>query len=512
MDPRIGPPFGSSIPIIGTIGAAVLAPVLVVAIALRVVFLDTAPGEWYGDISTVYEFTIALRQGEVPPGWFVLGIGPLYPALIRPVLWLLGDTFFAFKAASAVVSLFGIVLLYVLGRQLFGRPVAAVSAGVAAVSSWWLVFSRLGDQQTMNPTLTLAATVAAVAAVRTPRSIALPTVAGTAASLGLYLYGNTFVLPALVGAIFCAELVRRHGAMARSCAVAFTAMALTAAPIVVASIDNGAMIGGQHYGSRLASPWDIAPGLWKAAGAYVWAGDASFRVNVVGDPHVDAPSLVLLLVGIGVLVTDRRRRGLLVIGAFAMLHVPAILAGPDDLPSAGRTLAAAPFAYLMIGVGLCWLGDRVTERWTRVWAARLVATVMVTITFVDVQWYFGRYVPGLPYANTPIAASIVDFADSLPPDVTIYLVGADWEPSGMPAEKSIRYEMERPELLVRLDPATIGCATLVELDTPSVLVWSPFLDRPPLDTDVCGIVDDVRLYVANGDRPVFWAGTISGDR
>ncbi len=53
---------------------------------------------------------------------------------------------------------------------------------------------------------------------------------------------------------------------------------------------------------------------------------------------------------------------------------------------------------------------------------------------------------------------------------------------------------------------------LSELKAPSVLVWSPFVVPPSLDSDVCGIVDDLRLDVANGDRPVFWSGTISGDR
>lgn len=90
----------------------------------------------------------------------------------------------------------------------------------------------------------------------------------------------------------------------------------------------------------------------------------------------------------------------------------------------------------------------------------------------------------------------------------MYLVGADWEPSGMPAEKSIRYAMKRPDQLVRLDSAALDCTGLT---APAVVVWSPFAGDPDVRAPCPDRILDARLYAID-DRPVFYAGTVNGGR
>jgi hypothetical protein len=487
--------------------------VAAVAVVVRFLVLDTVPGEWYGDISTVYEYVLALRAGQHPPGYFLLGVGPLYPMVVRPVLWALGDSYLSIKTAAALISLLGLALLFALARELFDRGVALVALATAAVGSWWLVFSRLGDQQPLNPTLTLAAVLCAVRAVRSQRSIAWPVAAGALSSCGLYLYGNTFVLPVVTAMIVGAGLRREH--LRSRTAALFTASGIAVAmPIVVESIRHLDTVRDGHNGQRLVTGWAFFPnlveGYAQALAAYVTTGDEVFRSNPVRSPHVDQVSFVAGCVGAVVLLSrPLRRRGLLVIGAFLLLHLPSVLAGTADVPSAGRTLAAAPFAYLMVAVGACWMGGQLAARTSDVVAACAVAALVVVIGVVNVRHYATDYVEGLPYGNTAIARSITDYVARLDARVGVHLVGPGWGPNGMPEPKSIRYVIEHPERFAEHDGASFGCEDLRSLARPSVLVWSFDEPLPSEPVEACaGLLGDVHLHTADDGRPVFHSAVL----
>ena len=66
-------------------------------VAARLVHLDTLPGEWYGDISTLHEYTIAVPNGDFPPTYYVLGVGPLYPLIAAAFLPGVGASYLAYK-------------------------------------------------------------------------------------------------------------------------------------------------------------------------------------------------------------------------------------------------------------------------------------------------------------------------------------------------------------------------------------------------------------------------------
>jgi hypothetical protein len=485
----------------------------VIAIVARTYRLDAAPGEWYGDISTLYESSLALRRGDLPPGWFIVGVGPLYPLLLWPVLSVIGVSYLAMKVTSVVISLVGLLLLYRLSTAWFGRSVALMITAVASVSSWWLVFSRLGDQQALNPTLVLAAVVCADRARRAPDAVGWPVAAGVLSSAGLYLYGNSFVLPLITAALLGGSAVRRRE-LARSFTLFGAAGVLAAWPILLEYIRERDVVRAGHVGSRFVTGWEFFPnlvvGYWRALGAYVTEGDSVFRSNVMGAPHLDRLSLIAAFVGAAVLVTGvHRRKGWFIIASFLLLHLPSVLAGSDEVPSAGRTLAAAPFAYMLVGVGL-WAGvTSVRQMWSPR-AGEAVAVGFVSIVaVVNLHHYFGPYLDGLPYGNTPIAREITDFADALDPGVEVHLVGGGWGPNGMPEPKSIRYVMHRPERLVEHEPDGFDCAALRRIRPPAVVVWSFAEAFPSPDIGACaGTLTDVRIVEAAPGRPVFAVGEI----
>lgn len=484
--------------------AAVVTVVTVVVV--RVVGLDSTPGEWYGDISTLYEYSEALGHGDVPPGLYVLGVGPLYPQLLRPFLWILGETYLTIKLASVAFSLLGLLLLYRFARRLVDRETALAATAIGGTMSWWLVYSRLGDLQALVPPLTIATLSATVLAIRTRDEWTTSALAGGLATLGIYLYGNTFVLPIIVALAFLVAW-RLHRIGWRDLAAAAGASLVVAVPMLRELIvDSRAVLHG-HVGQRMVDGADLLPtlvrGYREALWAYVRVGDGSFRGNAPFAAHVDHLTAVLAVVGIvWWLRGGRRLQGIFLLGSFLLLHLPSVLAGVQEVPSVSRTTAAAPLVALFAAAGLTWVAT-VVHRTVRVSTATVTVVVVVLIGAVNVHHYFGDYVPGLPYGNTSISREMTDFADTFGGEMTVLVVGVGWRDQ-MPAVKSVRYPAAHPERIAEEDPNGLDCGRLAELPRPVVLLWN-FEDELPAPglaacADLLGVP---RLHHADNGRPVF---------
>jgi len=469
----------------------------------RFVRLDSAPGEWYGDISTVYEVVSALRHGDRPPGFFAVGVGVLYPEAIRPFLWALGDTYLAIKVAAATYSLVGLGLLFVLGRQLVGSMFGLLASAIGTVSLWWLVYSRLGDVQALTATLTVAVMVATVAAVQHPASRALPGLAALMAGLGLYLYGNTLVLPLIAGSALVVGW-RTRLVHLRSIVVFGAVLAACCVPIVIELLRSPDAVVDGHIGQRLVTGWQFFPnmaeGIWRTIAGYAWHGDEGFRGNPVGAPHLDTTSLVVGVIGVGYWLTPaRRRRGVFVIGSFAILHLPSILANADQVPSVSRTTAAAPIAALLVASGLWWIAEWLSSRAAR---AVVVGVSTVLIATVNLHAYVDDYLPGLPYGNTPIARAITDYTDQFAAAIMVRVVGTGWR-EGMPEFKSIVYPSQHPTRYVEDDPMEFDCEHLAMMQRPALLIWSADDELPPMLTECQAEVANRRLISTDAGLPLF---------
>lgn len=487
------------------------ALVCVAVVVVRTVRLDSMPGEWYGDISTLYEYTQALRNGSHPPGWYVVGVGPAYPTVLRPFLWLLGDSYLAIKFTAVVCSLAGLALLYRFGRQLVDRELALIAVAVGGFMSWWLVYSRLGDLQAITPTLTVGTLSATVAAVRRAELARYGLLAGALAMSGIYVYGNLFALPLIVAiALGVAWRAGRIGG--RTVQAAAGGAMVVALPMLLEFSRNPDAVLHGHVGQRMVGAGDLLPTLVRGYGealwAYVGSGDPSARGNVPLAPHVDHVTLVVALVGIGWwLQPVRRRRGVFLVGSFLLLHLPSVLAGTGEVPSVSRTTAAAPLLALFAAAGIC-VGGRTVAHWGRHANAAFVTATVVVIASLGVHQYFWRYIPGLPYGNTPIAATMTDYVDSLPADVTVYLAGTGWREQ-MPEVKSVQYAAERGERVVEERLETLDCARLRALEQPAVLLWDFTTDLPTEALRECAAaLGEPVLHTAANGRPAFRSAAV----
>ncbi|MEX2161661.1 MAG: glycosyltransferase family 39 protein [Anaerolineales bacterium] len=484
-------------------------------IAVRFWDLDQQPGEVYGDISTVYLYIKDVLEGRWP-FYFALSAGPLYHYLAVPVIWMAGFSYFGLKVASVLVSLGTLAFTYLFARRLAGKLFAILAGFIAGISSWLLVFSRLGNFPIVVPMLTAGMLWLLLRYVQEWQSRDLYA-SGAVATLGLLAYPQAyFLLPALVLTLATLHLsglrIKREEwlRLARTCALFALPFAwmLYKAP--------GALTAG-YLGEKLQAAGDIvavlAGNIVHALGAYFVRGDMISRVNPLSLPHLDVISSILLIIGIAYWLGPRRRRyGLMLLIPFIVLHIPSILTlnAPDDVPSATRTLGAAPIAYVLVAGGLMQAYEWARGAASRKVAAGLAATLLAGITFLNLNNYFVHYLNNLPYQNTSVARLITEYADLLPPDTQIYLAGCCWE-SGMPEPLSIEQEMARPENLHAIQPEDLSCFGLdAMLAAPTVVIWSYKNDLPNPELWACAERFPGQLYTALSGLPAFQAAAVTG--
>jgi 4-amino-4-deoxy-L-arabinose transferase-like glycosyltransferase len=477
---------------------------------LRLAGLRSLQAEIYGDIVIVREYLDLIRLGEWP-FHFQLSAGPLYHYLVMPVIAVAGPGYFGMKLASVIVSLGVLAATFAVARRLGGGLFALLALFVAGVSSWLLIFSRLGNCQVVVPLLATTSLWLLVRFVQEQKRRDLVLSAAVAA-LGLYGYAASFVLAPVMALTLLG--LRGAGLRVRWKDVGLFALTsfLVALPFgwIVAKDPSNFFTG--YIGGKVAHSGDVLPLLlenaWKIVLSLHVSGDIVFRSNPTGLPHLDAVSGALFLLGIVFwLRPERRRWSPAVFIPFVLQHVPSmlVLSNRVEAPSASRTLGAAPEAYLLVASGILLLLDLVAR--FRAARAILAAILLVAVLGLNVRRYLVEYLPGLPYENTPIAALVSSYVNDLPPGTDVYLVGCCWQ-GGMPEPDGIVFGLDRPERLHRLDPAEVSCAGLSRLPGPAVLIWSfeELLPSPNLAPCASGL--SAQLYQSPQGRPVFFAAPL----
>lgn len=490
----------------------------VVAVVVRAVNLDAVPGELYGDIAIVYEYIAEIRAGLWPTG-FVLSAGPLYHYAVAPILAVTGMTYFGFKIASVVVSLLALVALYGLGRQLHGVELGLLSAFVGATGSWLLIFSRLGNSQIIIP---LLAASALLFVVRLAKGGRWQDVFGCAlvGALGLYTYPQTFILPPVLFVTLACLMWTRTAVRPRHLLwfVLWSIPFVLPFGLIVAQDPANFFTG--YIGGKIESTNPL-PTLVRNFGnamtAFNLRGDKVFRSNPQSLPHLDPVSGVLWLVGILFwLMPHRRRFAPAILVPFVLLQVPSmlVLSYPEEVPSASRTLAVAPLAYLLVASGLWWVAAgvrRAIERWSRaasIVAALVVVTAFALITALNVQRY-QVYAAGLPDNNTPFGRIIAGYIAGLSGDTRVYVLGCCWGTSAQPEPKGIAYALRTPHDVRFVDADKITCDQLREAPRPTVVIWGPNYTLPAPQLLGCASLFNAELHTKN-DKKVFRSSSLAG--
>jgi hypothetical protein len=492
--------------------------VAAVVVGVRLYRLDTLQGEWYGDISTIYEYVMSIRVGEYPRDYYNLGVGPLYAWILRPLLALFGETYLGFKLAAVSMSLLGLAVLFLLCRRLRGNWFALVAVAVAGTGCWLLILSRLGDLQASVLVFTVAPLLLAdrVTESTVPRPVSAAA-CGLLAGACIYLYGAVFMVPVLTTLMIVVALARpaRFAARRRDMTVYFAALAVAALPMTIAYLRYPEAFAQGHFATRIlrgpGTVATVAANAGNALMAYVTDGDVSYRSNSPRMTHVDPVSLVLAILGCVYWIrrrTGSRKWAAILIGGFLLMHVPSILVSSLEVPSSGRSIGAAAFLYVLVASGVWWIGEMATRGSSARSGAAVSIALLLTIATINGYRYFVRYVSTLPYGNTHVARAITSFVDLLPSTTSVYMVGPPWSPGGMPEPKSIRYPMRTPERFHEQPIETLTCSQLESLELPAVLVWSYETRLPSEGVRECADLVPGQLFVSDRDVPMFRAATV----
>jgi hypothetical protein len=384
-----------------------------------------------------------------------------------------------------------------------------LSAFVGAVGSWLLIFSRLGNSQIIIPLLAVSAILLVV---RVARYGSLADVIGCAAvsALGLYAYPQTFIVaPVMFVTLTCLWLTRT-AVRPRHLLVFALSVIPFAIPfgLIVAPHADG-LLGG-YIGGKLqttANPFTtFAINFYHAMTAFNIRGDEVFRSNPISLPHLDAISGVLWLVGTGFwLGRGRWRFSPAIFVPFVLLQLPSmlVLSAPDEVPSASRTIAVAPLAYLLVASGLWWVAAtlrRGIARWPRLASgstALLAIFFLAALATLNIDRYWGPYVAGLPDNNTPFGRTIAEYIDALPDDTTVVVVGCCWGAWGQPEPKGIKFSLRRLHDVRFIATDKTTCTALREVPRPAVVIWGPRETLPAPQLSACASLFAAELHVTN---------------
>ncbi|MCW5873635.1 MAG: glycosyltransferase family 39 protein [Anaerolineales bacterium] len=487
-------------------------------VAVRVWRLESLQAEVFGDISTATIYVRDVVTGRWP-FYIPLSTGPLFHYLAAPAALVMGLNYLSLKVSSVVISLGALAFTYALARRLVNSTFATLATFIAGISFWLLIHSRLGNVPIVVPLLAAALGWLLVRYIQQPERRWLQW-AAVVSILGLYTYPGAYMLPAAL--LLAMAILHFTGPRvpAGDWLHVLALLLLLALPYAWIVSQNAVAFTSEGYlgGKFVLSAqglWQLAQNALKAFAAYNLKGDSISRVNIAYRPHLDAVSGILFLLGIWFwLRQPRRREGLILLVLFALLHVPSMLviANNQEVPSATRTVGAAPLAYVFVASGLWQLAAWLRTRFSQAVTVAASAVLVLLITVLNLVGYFGAYIHGLPYQNTPIARHITDYANLLPENTQVYLVGCCWE-SSMPEPISIQDEIDRPQNFHNIQPDELSCNALeATLQGPAVMVWSYRESLPAAQLEACSERFPAQLYTSRGGLPMFYAAPVQGLR
>lgn len=475
--------------------------------SLRFFQIDTLQVEIYGDIDIVLGYMREIFDNQWPTH-FVLSAGPLYHYIAAPIMYVVGENYTGAKIASVIVSLLGLAATYAVSRKLVNDYFALMTLFIAGVSSWLMIFSRLGNSQIALPLLTMLTLWLVVRVVQSGNQSDV-ILCAVVSSLGLFVYPQSFIQPGVIFAtLLCLSWAKQS--LPKRWYITFIVACIPAGllflHIFTADPSNfNTYIGNKLHVDNGTSPLIVIGGnIVKTALALHVRGDEGFRSNPETVPHLDVLSGILFIAGIIFWTTTKEKRRWIPLWLvpLVLLQIPSILVinQPAEVPSASRTLGVAPIVYLLVASGLWWLGQFLYKR-TKRWLAIVVVGLLLTgILVLNTQRYFQSYITGLPYNNTAVAELVADYANMLPSNTHVYMVGCCWA-YGVP-DDFVHYNMTHPENLTYLQRDGVSCGYLQTVPSPAVFIWSFNDEMPAPQLSLCKDWLQPQLY-NDHNSPIF---------
>lgn len=185
----------------------ILFGIVVIAATLRLYKLDAVPASLYWEEAALGYDAYSIAQtgkdfhGNALPVVAFTSFGdfkpPLYFYSVVPFVKTLGLNAWSVRLPSALAGIFTVLVVFLIGYELYGRPVGLLAAAVYAIQPWSLQLSRVGFE-TNVATLLIAFGVWCLVKARHRAKFLLP--AAIALVLSMYAYHSERVVAPLLGA------------------------------------------------------------------------------------------------------------------------------------------------------------------------------------------------------------------------------------------------------------------------------------------------------------------------
>lgn len=411
-----------------------------VALALRMVGLAQFPDLMSGDEGSMALEAQRIIRGDLlnPFGTGWLSHPNLFFYLEAAALQVLGWNLFGLRFTAAFMGAVGVVAVYFLARETFGREVAWIGAAFAAGWGLPLHFSRLALNNSAD--LFFGATVMAFLLRGLARGRRGDFVAGgLALGLSQYFYhGNRLLIPLLLATLLLSGAGRLRMRW-RGLLVFVVVALLVSGPLLAYFIQRPEVFMDRYSAINIFESQHLAieqqatgKSLPQLLLGYLGHNVLTFiHTRDVGyfyqpnTPMLLVFSGALFVLGVGLALArwwEVRYQVLLAWIGLTILFGGWLLKSP---PHYQRYLIAAPAVCLLIGQAAV-----VTlRRMARLWGWRpslrrqLVALLAVTLLAVNAGYYFVVYVPGGAFAfdrNTEIADRAARLMVELGPDYRTY--------------------------------------------------------------------------------------------
>jgi 4-amino-4-deoxy-L-arabinose transferase-like glycosyltransferase len=311
----------------------------------------------------------------------------LFVNLTSLALSAVGHSVFSLRLVSALAGTLTVLGIYLLARRMFdSRQTATLAALFAATGFWLVLFSRVALPTSLAALLSVWGFYFLYKGIETHRLWHWG-MAGLVFGLGFHAYLSFRLMPLAIAVALASYWWSLHAVFSHTkfaearrqmlggvaCMVGI--LVLSILPLTVYFMEHPADLTARTEVLAVwssARPWQtLAQNTGATLGMLVAVGDADWRNNIPGEPLLFWPVAALFAAGLAHsiwrvvnLLRTRGHPGVvhpLLLSWLAVGLLPNILAN-EGVPHAGRSLLAAPPAYILAAVGLHWLIEN-ARRW-----------------------------------------------------------------------------------------------------------------------------------------------------
>ncbi len=349
------------------------------------------------------------------------------------------------RLVSAIIGVLTVAGLYFLTKELFGWEIAALAAFLMSVSSWHVIFSRIGFRAIMLPLVLVWGFYFLYRGLHKIRQSDF-LIAGIIGGLGFYTYFSYRIAPliALVMVLtywFSAnkKFPDPQFKQAKTKIIQGLGMFLFASVMLAVAIGMYFMLHPGDFLKRDGAPISVfaqaepfkqlALSTAKTLGMFIFAGDYNWRHNISGWPELSLPLAILFAIGfLRELGHWLRKKG----GHFSVIHtflftwffimlLPGFLS--TEAPHALRNIGVIPVVMIFSALGLYWLFEKlyrwhvsidphVNIRESKVLVLTVLAIFLSSLGFLEYFRYFIVYASA-PETITTFNQNYVDLAGYL---------------------------------------------------------------------------------------------------